>query len=94
MAGSVRLVFRAALGRALDLGAEQMVLERSFEAGECLADVLARLAAENPMIAGRVYDADERRVSSLMQISVNGRLLSLAGGVEAPLANGDEMLIF
>jgi len=94
MTNSVRLVIRPALAQTLGLDANHSKLECSLAPGESLADVLARLADENPAIARRVYDREERRVNSLVQISINGRLLSLVGGVETTLRDGDEVLIF
>ncbi|MBE3118692.1 MAG: MoaD/ThiS family protein [Candidatus Atribacteria bacterium] len=70
------------------------MLTRSFEPGESLADVLAKLSIEYPAIASRVFNSKERRINSLVQILINGRLLPLAGGGEAPLCNGDEVLFF
>ena len=94
MAGSVRLVFRQELARALGLDPRLSAITCSLEQGDRLADILPRLAAKNPAISTKVYDPEIQQINSLVQISINGRLLSLFGGIEAPLADGDRVLIF
>ena len=91
---NVRLIFRPTLARLLGLDESHRVLIRSCEPGESLADVLAKLAIEYPAVASRVFNSKERRINSLVQISINGRLIPLAGGVDALLREGDEVLFF
>jgi molybdopterin converting factor small subunit len=69
-------------------------LECYFSSGETLADALAHIAEKNPAIAKRVYDLEKHRVNSLVQITINGQLLPLAGGIDVLLHDGDEVLIF
>ena len=93
-ANRIYLIFRPALAQALGMDASSTRLECYFTPGETLADVLALLAARDQAIARRVYNLEERRVNSLVQIAVNGRLLPLTGGIDAPLHDGDEVLVF
>jgi molybdopterin converting factor small subunit len=55
--------------------------------------LLATLAADSPRFAELVYDPAEQRLKEYATLIVNGRTIELAGGLDAPLKPGDQLLL-
>ncbi len=63
-------------------------------AGEAtVGDLLARLARTVPGFGEHVYHVDDRRLDEHVVALLNGRALELAGGLTAPLRDGDRLVL-
>src|SRR5436190_14279590 len=54
--------------------------------------LLARLAGESPAFTRLVYDRGEDRLKEYATLILNGRTIELAGGLDAALKAGDQLL--
>ena len=61
--------------------------------GETVGGLMARLAADLPGFREHVYDASGQRVYEHVAVLLNGRALELAGGLAAPLRDGDRLVL-
>jgi molybdopterin synthase sulfur carrier subunit len=77
--------FRSAVG--------QKILEREFEAGTTVGDVLAAIESEFPELAGDVLDEDGE-IQPQLSVLKNGREVVHMEGTETTLEDGDRLSIF
>lgn len=77
--------FRAAVG--------QKVLEREFDAGATVGDVLAAIESEFPELAGDILD-EEGAIKPQLSVLKNGREVIHIEGTETPMADGDTLSVF
>ncbi|WP_181691452.1 ubiquitin-like small modifier protein 1 [Natronomonas sp. LN261] len=77
--------FRAAVG--------QKVLEREFEAGTTVGDVLAALESEFPELAGDILD-DAGDIKPQLSVLKNGREVVHIDGADTPMGDGDTLSVF
>lgn len=63
---------------------EERVLE-----GESLRTLLGRLLESHGRFGRMVFDPDRRQLTGHSEIAVNGTLYDQAGGLDAPLHDGD-----
>jgi molybdopterin synthase sulfur carrier subunit len=77
--------FRSAVG--------QKILEREFEAGTTVGDVLAAIESEFPELAGDVLDEDGE-IQPQLSVLKNGREVVHMAGTETTLEDGDRLSIF
>jgi molybdopterin converting factor small subunit len=59
--------------------------------GGTVRDLLEKLAAQNVELGEVLFDPHTGRVSAHIQLLLNGRLLEIAGGMDAALAPGDTL---
>jgi molybdopterin converting factor small subunit len=55
--------------------------------------LLAGLAADSAKFRDLVYDPVQQRLKEYATLILNGRTIELAGGLDAPLKAGDELLL-
>ncbi|MDL5362449.1 ubiquitin-like small modifier protein 1 [Halalkalicoccus sp. NIPERK01] len=77
--------FREAIGRK--------TIEREYEDGATVGDVLAALESEFDGLEGRLLD-DEGAIQPQLSILKNGRDVTHAQGPETPLESGDTVSLF
>lgn len=74
------------------LGGRETTLE--VPAGTTVAGLMKLLAGRcDPARAGQVFADSEGTLQPSITIMVNGRLVAFAGGMEATLSEGDEILV-
>ena len=77
--------FRAAVG--------QKLIEREFDAGANVGDVLAAIESEFPELAGDILD-EEDDIKPQLSVLKNGREVIHIDGTETALEDGDTLSIF
>ena len=77
----------------LGLGPGKARLTPSVAPGETIETLLSRLCDELPGFEEWVYDRPERRVHEHCTLLVNGRAFEGQGGLDRPLAPGDELTV-
>lgn len=77
--------FRAAVG--------QKLIERDFEAGSTVGDVLAAIESEFSELAGDILD-EEDNIKPQLSVLKNGREVIHIDGTETALEDGDTLSIF
>ena len=77
--------FREAVGRK--------TVERSFQEGATVGDVLAAVEAEYPELVGEILDEDGA-IRPQLSVLKNGREVVHLDGVETDLADGDRLSVF
>ena len=77
--------FRAAVG--------QKLIEREFDAGANVGDVLAAIESEFPELAGDILD-EEDNIKPQLSVLKNGREVIHIDGTETMLEDGDTLSIF
>ena len=77
--------FREAVGRK--------TVERSFEDGATVGDVLAAIEDEYPELAGQILDG-EGDIRPQLSILKNGREVVHIDGVDTALEDGDRLSVF
>ena len=77
--------FREAVGRK--------VVDREFEAGMTVGDVLAAIEAEYPELVGEILD-DDGDIRPQLSILKNGREVVHIDGTETALEDGDRLSVF
>ncbi|MBI4491398.1 MAG: MoaD/ThiS family protein [Chloroflexi bacterium] len=71
---------------------EGAVLREPISEGEALRSLLARLIGRDAGFA-QVYDLDHDRLTDYAEVVLNGRVADLVGGLDAPLHDGDVVLV-
>ena len=77
--------FREAVG--------QKVVDREFDEGATVGDVLAAIEAEYPELVGEILD-DDGDIRPQLSILKNGREVVHIDGTETALADGDRLSVF
>lgn len=77
--------FRAAVG--------QKILEREFDAGTTVGEVLAAIESEFPEVAGDILD-DEGAIKPQLSVLKNGREVIHIDGTETVMEDGDTLSVF
>ena len=77
--------FRAAVG--------QKLIERDFEAGSTVGDVLAAIESEFSELEGDILD-EEENIKPQLSVLKNGREVIHIDGTETALEDGDTLSIF
>lgn len=77
--------FREAVGRK--------VVDREFEEGANVGDVLAAVEAEYPELVGEILD-DDGDIRPQLSILKNGREVVHIDGTETSLSDGDRLSVF
>lgn len=77
--------FRAAVG--------QKLIEREFEPGANVGDVLAAIESEFPELAGDILDQEDD-IKPQLSVLKNGREVIHIDGTETALEDGDTLSIF
>jgi molybdopterin synthase sulfur carrier subunit len=77
--------FRAAVGRKS--------IDRGFEAGSTVGDVLAALEAEFPELAGDILD-ESGDIKPQLSVLKNGREVVHIDGIDTDVADGDTLSVF
>ncbi|MBF8267754.1 MAG: hypothetical protein HW388_1262 [Dehalococcoidia bacterium] len=68
-------------------------LEEERYEGDTVRSLLLRLAQSYPGFAQRVFDPKTQELSDQVSLFHNSRFLELVGGLDTPLAPGDELLL-
>ncbi|MHB0869764.1 MAG: MoaD/ThiS family protein [Chloroflexota bacterium] len=68
---------------------KKVVLEQAVPEGETLRALLARLRDSHSRFGRMVYDPKRGLLTGHAEIAVNGTLYDQAGGLDAPLHEGD-----
>jgi len=77
--------FRAAVG--------QKSIDREFEAGSTVGDVLAALESEFPDLAGDILD-ESGEIKPQLSVLKNGREVVHIDGTDTDVADGDTLSVF
>ena len=75
-------------------GTEQsgrVVLEREVSDGTTVSDLLEDVTSQNQELQEVLFDTQTGRLTGYVTLILNGRLLELAGGLEAELRPGDTL---
>ncbi|MFH1485575.1 MAG: MoaD/ThiS family protein [Chloroflexota bacterium] len=72
---------------------DRLILEEEIEEGATTGDLLRNLAATYRKFGELAFDEETQNLSGHITIVLNGRLLELAGGLEARLKDGDSVLL-
>jgi molybdopterin synthase sulfur carrier subunit len=86
----VRLEVMPWLGRYFDaerLGA--VILEKDVVDGTTVGDLMKEMASQNEEFGRVLFDERSGRLAPHIRVILNGRVLELAGGLEAKLKDGD-----
>lgn len=78
------------LSETLGVGiSNKAVLEQEVPEGTTLRGLLHRLNGNHDRFGRLVFDAERSRLTGQAEIAVNGAIYDLAGGLDAPLRDGD-----
>ena len=69
----------------------RVVLEREMGDGATVSDLLAEVTSQSQEFGEVLFDAQTGRLTGYVTLILNGRLLELAGGLEAELKSGDTL---
>lgn len=75
-------------------GTEQsgrVVLEKELSDGTTVSDLLEDVTSQNQELKQVLFDTQTGRLTGYVTLILNGRLLELAGGLEAELEPGDTL---
>jgi molybdopterin converting factor small subunit len=91
---TVRLEYYSWLAKEL-AGADESgtTVELPLPAAGTVRALLEGLAAESEPFRRLVYDVEGKRLREYATLIVNGRVIELAGGLDARLRPGDELLL-
>ena len=67
--------------------------EEEIPAGATVRDALVQLFATRPKLATVTYDHQTTDLTGVVNLALNDRLLELAGGLNASLADGDRLTL-
>ncbi|MGE5619924.1 MAG: MoaD/ThiS family protein [Sphingomonadaceae bacterium] len=70
-----------------------VVLETAVPEGETLRALLVRLVETHRRLGQMVYDPERGLLSGHAEIAVNGTMYDQAGGLDAPLHDGDTVTL-
>ena len=88
--GSVRLEILPWLSRYVTAEhAGRTVLEVEVKDGGTVRDLLEEITSQNQEFKDVIFDAKTKRLAGHIALILNGRLVELAGGLEATLSPGD-----
>lgn len=91
---AVRVEILPWLSQRVDPGCDgALKLTMSFAPGETVGGLLAQLAARYPGFAASVFDQAHGCLHEYANVVINDRLLEAQGGLDAPLEDGDEIVI-
>jgi molybdopterin converting factor small subunit len=91
---TVKLEYYSWLAKELiAAGEEGATVEVPLPEDRTVRSLLAGLAAESEAFARLVYDPEDRRLREYATLIVNGRVVELAGGLDARLQPGDHLLL-
>lgn len=92
--GTIRLEYYSWLAKELIGAGEQgATVELPLPDDGTVRSLLAGLATDSPKFAELVYDSAGRRLREYATLIVNGRVVELAGGLDARLEAGDHLLL-
>jgi molybdopterin converting factor small subunit len=77
----------------LGVGEEGKTVELPLPPAGTVRSLLEQLASESERFRHFVYDVDEQRIKEYATLIVNGRVVELIGGLDAPLRPGDQLLL-
>ena len=91
---SVRLEYYAWLGRVLGLSTREgrLFVDEAITPGETVRSLLQRLAVRSESFRETIYEPAQDRVRESVALLVNDRAVELAGGLDAPLQDGDNLV--
>ena len=90
--GKVRLEIWPWLSRHENAtGFRRLVLEEEARDGESLRGFLNRMAEKHRGFGEVIFDRQAQELSRQVTVIYNERLLELAGGLDAPLRDGDSL---
>ncbi|MCL4370871.1 MAG: MoaD/ThiS family protein [Chloroflexi bacterium] len=69
--------------------ARKVVLEETVPEGESLRALLGRLQENHGRFGRLVFDPERQQLTGHAEIAINGALYDQAGGLDAPLQEGD-----
>lgn len=69
----------------------RVVLEREISDEATVSDLLAEITSRSQEFGEVLFDAQTGRLTGYITLILNGRLLELAGGLEAELESGDTL---
>lgn len=69
----------------------RVVLQREIGDGATVSDLLADITSQSTEFGQVLFDAQTGRLTGYVTLILNGRLLELAGGLEAELKPGDTL---
>ncbi|MBI2906903.1 MAG: MoaD/ThiS family protein [Chloroflexi bacterium] len=72
---------------------DRLVFEEDVASGATMGLLLRKLAADHKEFDEITFDRETRDLSGHISVILNGRLLELAGGLEAELKEGDSVLL-
>lgn len=67
----------------------RVILEREVDDSTTVRDLLEEIASQNQAFKEVLFDAQTGRLAGHISLILNGRILELAGGLEARLRPGD-----
>ncbi|MBI2918334.1 MAG: MoaD/ThiS family protein [Chloroflexi bacterium] len=73
--------------------ASHMTMDVAIADGQTVRQLLARLAQQYPDFGQRGFSLETGLPSSLVSLFLNERFLELAGGLDAPLGDGDNIMM-
>jgi molybdopterin converting factor small subunit len=92
--GTVQLEYYSWLGKELiGAGEKGKTVTLQLPADGTVRALLVGLAADSAKFRELVYDPVEQRLKEYATLILNGRTIELAGGLDAPLKAGDELLL-
>lgn len=93
-AGRVRLEVLPWATKAFDSNARRrLVVQEDIGDSESVADLFARLAGRYQAFGRYVFDPQSRKLTGEITVIYNGAVLELAGGLDAVLKDGDNLLL-
>jgi molybdopterin converting factor small subunit len=69
----------------------RVILEREMGDGATVSDLLTEITSQSHEFGEVIFDAQTGRLTGHVTLILNGRLLELAGGLEAELKPGDTL---
>ena len=94
MNGTVQLEYYSWLGKELiGAGERGKTITLPLPAEGTVRVLLTGLAADSAKFRELVYDPADARLKEYATLILNGRTIELAGGLDAPLQAGDELLL-
>ena len=69
----------------------RLTMEKEIGDGATIRDLLEEFAAQNAELGELLFNAKTGRLTGHVTVILNGRLLELAGGLDAKLRSGDSI---